>query len=83
MMSGPGGQRHAQHPGKEKDRKEDKEKNYLRRERGYFSFEWAVSFPEEVSAGKAEGSMKDGILELKISKKEPKPEAKPRKIELK
>jgi len=27
--------------------------------------------------------MKDGILELKIPKKEPKPEAKPRKIELK
>jgi len=27
--------------------------------------------------------MKDGILELKIPKKEPKPEAKPQKIELK
>jgi len=68
---------------KKETAKEDKEKNYLRRERVYSSFERTVSFPEEVSAGKAEGSMKDGILELRIPKKEPKPEAKPRKIELK
>ena len=68
---------------KKETEKEDKEKNYLRRERVFSSYERTVSFPEEVSSGKAEGSMKDGILELKIPKKEPKPEAKPRKIELK
>jgi len=68
---------------KKETEKEDKEKNYLRRERVYSSYERTVSFPEEVSAGKAEGNMKDGILELKIPKKEPKPEAKPQKIELK
>jgi HSP20 family molecular chaperone IbpA len=30
-----------------------------------------------------EGSMKEGVLELTIPKKEPKPEEKPRKVELK
>jgi len=68
---------------KKETEKEDKKKNYLHRERAYSSFERSVSFPEDVNPGKAEGSMKDGILELKVPKKEPKPEAKPRKIELK
>ena len=68
---------------KKETEKEDTQKNYLRRERVYSSFERSVAFPEEVNAAKAEGNMKDGILELRIPKKEPKPEAKPRKIELK
>ena len=63
--------------------KEDKKKNYLHRERAYSSFERAVSFPEEVDPAKAEGKMNNGILELRIPKKEPKPETKPRKLELK
>jgi len=62
---------------------EDKKKNYLHRERVYSSFERAVSFPEEVDPAKAEGTMNNGVLELKIPKKEPRPEAKPRKLELK
>ena len=63
--------------------KEDKKKNYLHRERAYSSFKRAVSFPEEVDPAKAEGKMNNGILELRIPKKEPKPETKPRKLELK
>lgn len=63
--------------------KEDKKKNYLHRERAYSSFERSISFPEEVDPAKAGGTMKEGILELKVPKKEPKPEMKPRKIELK
>ena len=63
--------------------KEEKKKNYLHRERVYSSFERAVTFPEEVDPAKAEGKMTDGILELKIPKKEPRPEIKPRKLDLK
>ncbi len=63
--------------------KEEKKKNYLHRERVYSAIERSVSFPEEVDPGKAEGKMNNGVLELNIPKKEPKPETKPRKIELK
>jgi HSP20 family protein len=63
--------------------KEDKKQNYLHRERAYSAFERTISFPEEVDPTKAEGMMKEGVLELKVPKKEPKPEVKPRKIELK
>jgi HSP20 family protein len=68
---------------KKETEKEEKKKNYLHRERAYSAFERMVSFPEEVDPGKAEGKMNNGILELKIPKKEPKPEAKTRKLELK
>ncbi|WAC04863.1 MAG: Hsp20/alpha crystallin family protein [Methanoregula sp.] len=68
---------------KKETEKEDKKKNYLHRERAYSAFERSISFPEEVDPAKAEGTMKEGVLELKVNKKEPKPEVKPRKIELK
>ncbi|HOX35716.1 MAG TPA: Hsp20/alpha crystallin family protein [Methanoregulaceae archaeon] len=63
--------------------KEEKRKNYLHRERAYSAFERSVAFPEEVDPAKAEGKMNNGILELRVPKKELKPEIKPRKIELK
>jgi HSP20 family protein len=66
-----------------KQEKEDKRKNYLHRERAYSSLQRFVAFPEEVDPSKVEGSMKEGVLELKVPKKEPKPEEKPRKVELK
>jgi HSP20 family protein len=68
---------------KKESAKEDRKKNYLHRERVYSAYERSVTFPEEVDPAKAEGMMKNGILELKVPKKEPKPETKPRKIELK
>ncbi len=68
---------------KKETEKEDKKKNYLHRERAYSSFERSVSFPEEVDPAKAEGRMNNGVLELKVPKKVPKPETKTRKIELK
>ncbi len=68
---------------KKEEAKEDKNKNYLHRERAYSAFERHISFPEEVDPANAEGTMKEGILELKVPKKEPRPEVKPRKIELK
>ncbi|MCW4045371.1 MAG: Hsp20/alpha crystallin family protein [Candidatus Bathyarchaeota archaeon] len=66
-----------------KEEKEEKRKNYLHRERTYSSMRRYIAFPEEAAPDKAEGSMKDGVLELKVPKKEPKPEEKPRKVELK
>jgi len=65
-----------------KNEKEDKRKNYLHRERAYSSLQRFIAFPEEVDPTKVEGSMKEGILELKVTKKEPKPEEKPRKVAL-
>jgi len=65
------------------EEKEEKRKNYLHRERAYSSMQRFIAFPEEVVPGKVEGSMKDGVLELKVPKKEPKPEEKPHKVELK
>ena len=66
-----------------KEEKEKKKQNYLHRERAYSAMERYVAFPEEVVPGKADGIMKEGVLELKIPKKEPKPEEKPKKVELK
>lgn len=66
-----------------KTEKEDKKKNYLHRERAYSSFERSIAFPEEVDPAKAEGIMKEGILELKLPKKEPRPDVKPRRLDLK
>jgi HSP20 family protein len=66
-----------------KEEKEDKRKNYLHRERAYSSFQRFIAFPEEVVPGRVEGNMKDGVLELKIHKKEPKPEEKPQKVAIK
>jgi HSP20 family protein len=66
-----------------KEEKENKRKNYLHRERAYSSMQRFIAFPEEVDPSKVEGSMKEGVLELKVPKKEPKPEEKPRKVALK
>ncbi|MDD1758549.1 MAG: Hsp20/alpha crystallin family protein [Methanotrichaceae archaeon] len=66
-----------------KSEEEEKSKNYLHRERFYTSCERTVNFPEEVDPSKVEGTMDNGVLELKIPKKEPKPEEKMRKVQLK
>lgn len=66
-----------------KDEKEQKHKNYLHKERTYSSMHRFVAFPEEVVPSKVEGEMKDGVLELKVPKKEPKQEEKPHKVEIK
>jgi len=66
-----------------KEEKEEKKKNYLHRERAYSAMQRYVAFPEEVAPDKAEGSMKEGVLELCVPKKEPKPEEKPKKVALK
>lgn len=63
--------------------KEAKGKNYLHRERVFSTLQRAIAFPEKVVSEKAEGSMKDGILEIRVPKKEPKPAEKKHKVDLK
>ena len=66
-----------------REEKEERRRNYIHRERAYSSIQRYVAFPEEVIPAKTEGSMKDGVLELKVPKKEPKAAEKPHKVELK
>ncbi|SRR5579875_2560279 len=57
-------------------------KNYLHRERAYSAFERVIEFPEEVLPQKVEGSMKDGVLQLTVPKREPNPEERLTKVQL-
>lgn len=66
-----------------REEKEEKKKSYLHRERAYSAMQRYVAFPEEVVPAKADGAMKEGVLELKVPKKEPNPDEKPKKVELK
>jgi HSP20 family protein len=68
---------------KKEEKKEEKNKNYIHRERAYSSFQRSIAFTEEVDPSRAEGVMKEGVLELRVPKKEPKPDSKPKKIEIK
>jgi HSP20 family protein len=61
---------------------EEKKRNYMHRERAYSAFERTIAFPEEVIPAKCEAEMKDGIIELTIPKREPKPEEKMTKVKL-
>ncbi len=60
--------------------REEKEKNYYYQERTYQALERALRFPAEVKADLASASLKDGILEVRVPKKEPTPEPKPVKV---
>jgi HSP20 family protein len=66
-----------------KSEEEERSQNYLHRERTYSSCHRTINFPEEVDPAKVEGKMKDGILELEIPKREPKPEERLTKVQLK
>jgi HSP20 family protein len=63
--------------------KEEKEKNFVVRERHYSSIYKNLAFPEEVIPDKAECKIKDGVLEVIIPKKTPTPEVKKHKLEVK
>ena len=60
--------------------REEKEKNYQYRERTYQALHRVLSFPEEVKADLAAATLKDGVLEVRVPKKEPTPEPKPVKV---
>jgi len=60
--------------------REEKEKDYYFQERTYQAYERTLSFPEEVKAELASANLKDGVLEVRVPKKQPTPESKPVKV---
>lgn len=52
---------------------ENKEQNtkYVSHERTYSAFNRVIQFPEQIVGAKVEGTMKDGILTMRIPKREP------------
>ena len=62
---------------RKKEQAEDKRPDYLHREKADIVFEHRLSFPDEVDPKKFEQTMKNGVLELRIPKGEPKKPRKP------
>jgi HSP20 family protein len=65
--------------GERKFEKETQEGNYHRVERSYGSFARSFTLPSSVSAENARAEYKEGILSLKLAKRE---EAKPKTIKI-
>ncbi|MDD2666157.1 MAG: Hsp20/alpha crystallin family protein [Methanocellales archaeon] len=68
---------------KHEEGKEDKGKNWLRRERSSMSFFRSLELPEEIKSEDVEAEMTDGVLKVMLPKLEPKPEIKTKKVEIK
>ena len=66
--------------GERKLEREDKRENYRRIERAYGVFARSFTLPSNVDAAKIDAEFKDGVLRIRLPKKE---EAKPRQIEVK
>jgi len=62
--------------------KEDKEKNFLRREFSYSSFRRSFTLPEGVDGEKIKANHKDGVLSIAIPKKEEARKKASRMIEI-
>ncbi len=60
--------------------REEREKNYHFQERAYQALHRVLSFPAEVKADLASATLKDGLLEVRVPKREPTPESKPVKV---
>ena len=60
--------------------REDRGKDYAYRERSYSSFRRALPFPEEVLPDQVEAKLTDGVLEVRLPKKEPTPKREPVKV---
>jgi HSP20 family protein len=56
--------------GEKKHEKEEKGKNYLRRERTYGSFSRSFTLTPNVDVNKIKSTFKDGVLEIKLPKTE-------------
>jgi HSP20 family protein len=57
--------------GETKTEIEKEDEGYVRRERSYSTLCRSMAFPQEVNPDKAEATLKDGILEIKVAKKTP------------
>lgn len=65
-----------------KGQKERKDKEYTRREQTRSVFHHIISIPESVMTSKVSGTMKNGVLELKLPKREPVSEGRTRRVPL-
>lgn len=65
--------------GEKRVEKDVKDENYHRIERVYGSFQRSFSLPQNVDKDKIKASFKNGVLEIKLPKKE---EAKPKEIKI-
>jgi len=61
----------------------EQSKRYLYQERAYASFRRNIYFPEAVDPSKVEGRMDKGILTLTVPKREPSPQERMTKLQLK
>jgi HSP20 family protein len=61
---------------------DENKEGFVRRERSHSKIERSIAFPEEVIPEKAEATVKDGILEVKVPKKLPT-ETKVHKVQVK
>jgi HSP20 family protein len=66
--------------GEKKEQREEKQGSVHREERSYGSFTRTIGLPSSVDPGRVDAGMKDGVLRIRIAKKE---EAKPRQVEVK
>jgi len=60
--------------------REQKDKRYYFQERSYQALRRSLSFPEEVKADLAAATLKDGVLEVRVPKREPTQVSKPVKV---
>jgi HSP20 family protein len=65
--------------GEHRESKEEKEENYVRRERRYGSFRRSMTLPTDVDAKKIEAKTRDGVVEVTIPLPE---EAKKETVEI-
>ena len=63
-----------------REQPEMEQANWLRKERSYGEFERTLELPEEVDADKVEATYVDGVLRIKLPKRE---QAQPRRIQIK
>ncbi|MBI2858737.1 MAG: Hsp20/alpha crystallin family protein [Chloroflexi bacterium] len=65
--------------GEHQEEKEEKDKDYIRRERSYGAFSRSMVIPVAIQADKAAADFKDGVLTLTLPKAE---EIKPKQIKI-
>ena len=63
-----------------KAEKEEKKKNYLRKERSQVSYYRTVPLPEKVKSSQAKAKLTDGVLTVTIPKTKPTPKPKKKSI---
>ena len=65
-----------------KEEKEEKKKNYIRKERRAFSFHRSLPLPDKVDSSKTKAKLNNGILSVEIPKINPTPKPKSQDIDI-